>query len=100
MKYSVNGNTLVICMQEDIISTTATRLQSEYKNALAATSLANAVELDLGSVRMIDSQGLNLVYGLYMEAKKLKWSFKVINASAPIIHLFSLLKLSTFFGLE
>jgi len=76
MNHKLNSaeQTLEITLPGDLLSTNADQIRSEVFGLLETAPIKaggwNTLKLDLTAAKMVDSVGLNLVVGLYKEAKK------------------------------
>lgn len=101
MKNEINDRKLTISIEENILSTNIDTLAKEFKELInKAEDKVNQVILDLKGIDTIDSQGLNLLIGLFQECKKKKWGFRVSNCTENIKWLFSIFKLTDVFGVN
>lgn len=101
MKHEINDRKLTISVEENILSTNIEELAKEFKELVTKSEdQANQIVLDLEGIDTIDSQGLNLLIGLFQECKKKKWGFRVINCTENIKWLFSIFKLTDVFGVN
>ena len=89
MKHERNDTELLFQPEEDLLSTSVNRILTEAQNVLEENSDASALILNLEHVKSVDSQGLNLLVGLYQESQGRGWTFRVENVSAPIQRLFN-----------
>lgn len=99
LQYNVQDNTLHLEFVENIISTNVEESTGVYKTAIAGSPDTTEVIADLSDIKMIDSQGLNLLIGIYQECQKRNCSFVVTNPSDSIKKLFSFVKLNEKFGI-
>ena len=101
MKHEISERKLVISVEENILSTNIDTLAKEFKELVnKSEDEANQIVLDLSGIDTIDSQGLNLLIGLFQECKKRKWGFRVSNCTENIKWLFSIFKLTDVFGVN
>ena len=101
MNHEIKESTLLIKVGNNILSTNIESLASEFKEFVsAAEGAANKIVLDLEGIETIDSQGLNLLIGLFQECKKKKWGFRVTNCTENVRWLFSIFKLTEVFGVD
>ena len=101
MKHEINDRKLTISVEENILSTNIEALAKDFKELVAnSEDQANQIVLDLEGIDTIDSQGLNLLIGLFQECKKKKWGFRVTNCTENIKWLFSIFKLTDVFGVN
>ncbi|MFZ5806158.1 MAG: STAS domain-containing protein [Verrucomicrobiota bacterium] len=98
--YKKQDTEWIIVVEEDILSTSVERLLVEWKKMLEQASELKGVCMDINKVNIIDSQGLNLLIGLYKECVKRAWHFRVTGCSKDIKRMFSLLKLTERFGIQ
>ena len=101
MKHEINERKLIISVEENILSTNIDALAKEFKELVnKSEDEVNQIVLDLSGIDTIDSQGLNLLIGLFQECKKRKWGFRVANCTENIKWLFSIFKLTDVFGVN
>ncbi|GEM_PF-1607118 len=101
MKNEVVDKKLRIKVGENILSTSIERMNAEFKKLVAENEGAvSQIELDLNGVETIDSQGLNLLIGLYQECKRKQWGFRVVECTETVKWLFTIFKLNDVFGVE
>ena len=101
MNHAIEERKLSIKVGEDILSTNVDTLAKGFREIIEeAGADAKQVELDLSGIDTIDSQGLNLLIGLFQECKKKKWGFQVINCTENVRWLFSIFKLTDVFGVD
>ncbi len=99
MKYELKGNVLEISPEESILSTIIEDMAKLFKDAVDTHHAdTRQIILNLDSVETIDSQGLNLLIGLYQECKNRKWGFQVVECTDNVKWLFSIFKLTEVFG--
>jgi len=85
-------------LEENIVSTTVQELLEEFRKLFDKGVGSPTLRLDLGAVRIIDSQGLNLLIGLYRECERKEVALQVTNASEETRRLFRMFKLNQIFG--
>lgn len=101
MNHVIEDRKLSFHVGEDILSTNVEALANAFRESIeSAAGNANQIEVDLSGVETIDSQGLNLLIGLFQECKKKKWGFRVSNCSENVRWLFSIFKLTDVFGVN
>lgn len=100
MKHTINDSTLTLSIEEDIISTTVKACLTEAQSLIEESADISEIHIDLTEVNTVDSQGLNLLVGIYQECRSRDWSFKVVGASASLKRLFQFVKLSERFGID
>jgi len=99
MNYAIEDRKLSFQVGEDILSTNVESLAKQFRDRIdEAAGDANQIELNLSGVETIDSQGLNLLIGLFQECKKKKWGFRVTHCTENVRWLFSIFKLTEVFG--
>lgn len=99
MNHEYAQETLTLKFSKDITSVTAPALLEEIKELIAANQESKILIADLTTVNMIDSQGLNLLVGLYQETGRLGWEFQITGANPSIKRLLSFVKLDEIFGM-
>ena len=99
MKHQTTGSELAIFFEEDLISTSVQSLFGPCKDLLVETEGLTKVVVDLAKVKMVDSQGLNLLVALYQECKKKNRQYQVTGVSPSLKRLFDFVKMSERFGL-
>jgi anti-anti-sigma factor len=85
--------------EENLLSTNVQSLRKSLLEQLTAASQLQGVVADLSSVSQIDSQGLNLLVGLYRECQRRGVSVKATGASVDIVRLLGYVNLAGLFGL-
>ena len=100
MKKEYSDNTLTIQMEENLVSSASGDILETWKSWLAECAESPDVVIDLEKAEIIDSEGINLIIGLYRECTSKGQNFKVINPTAENLRLFGILKLSRIFGLQ
>ena len=101
MKHEIADRKLNIVVEDNILSTNVESLSSSFKELLSSDAdEINQIVLDLEGIDTIDSQGLNLLIGLFQECKNKKWGFRVINCTENVKWLFSIFKLTEVFGVN
>jgi len=98
MNHKIENGTLTLSMQEDLLSSNVEVLRVACKEAIETASEVQNLFIDLSAIKVVDSKGLNLLIGLYQEANRRTWKFKVNGASSEIRQLFSFVKLAERFG--
>lgn len=68
MKHRIEGGTLILAMQEDMLSSNVDLLSISCKNAIEATTDLHNLTVDLAQSRMVDSRGVYLLINLCREA--------------------------------
>lgn len=100
MNNSLENNTLTLILEEDLLSTTVKPLLSEAQEVIEDAGDVETVVVDLSEVKTIDSQGLNLIVGIYQECRSRDWKFAITGASQAVKRLFQFVKLSERFGIQ
>jgi anti-anti-sigma factor len=101
MKHEITERKLIITVGENILSTNIESLSKSLREVIdTSEGQANQIVLNLAGVDTIDSQGLNLLIGLFQECKKRKWGFRVTECSENVKWLFSIFKLTDVFGVN
>jgi anti-anti-sigma factor len=101
MKHEISDRKLLISVGDNILSTNIDALSKAMRSLIDASEQeVNQIVLNLKGVDTIDSQGLNLLIGLYQESKKRKWGFRVVECSENVKWLFSIFKLTDVFGVN
>jgi len=99
MNHRIENGTIILSMQEDLLSSNVELLRAACKNAIENTNDVQNLQVDLSVTKIVDSKGLNLLIGLYQEANRRNWKFKVTGVSTEISQLLSFVKLAGHFGL-
>lgn len=99
MHHEKTDTTLTVTFEEDILSTNTLELKDALVELLNLTTQCNAIRLDLSAVDIIDSQGLNLLIGIYQECQKRQWQFTVHNPKSNVRELLQFVRLEQRFGL-
>lgn len=100
MKKTYEDNTLTIYMEEDLVSSGASKVLETWKSWLSECTETPDIVVDIEQAKIIDSEGINMIIGLYRECTTQGRSFQVINPTAENLRLFGILKLSKIFGLQ
>lgn len=101
MNHEINDRKLTISVGEDILSTNIDAVAKAFKEFVElGENQVNQIILDLNGIESIDSQGLNLLIGLFQECKKKKWGFRVTHCTENVKWLFSIFKLTDVFGVN
>ncbi|MGB0370033.1 MAG: STAS domain-containing protein [Opitutales bacterium] len=100
MKKEYSDNTLTIQMEENLVSSVSSNILQTWKEWLAELSETPDIVIDIEKCEIIDSEGINLIIGLYRECTSNSRNFQVTNPSAENLRLFGILKLSRIFGLQ
>ena len=96
MKAVIEDLNLLLTFEESLTSTTVQRLRQQYLLTLEEARSINSVVVDISHVVMIDSQGLNLIIGMFNDAQKGGRSFKLAGASPANKKLFDLVNLQDY----
>lgn len=100
MKKEYADNTLKIQMEENLVSYVSANILDTWKTWLGECDDTPDVVIDIEKSEIIDSEGINLIIGLYRECTSKGRNFQVINPTAENLRLFGILKLSRIFGLQ
>ena len=100
MKQELMGTDLRITPEDPLAAATINPLHDQVVKLFADPSRFHTVVVDLSSVKVIDSLGVNLLVGLYKECRKHSKAYSVIGCNPAIKRLFDLYKLTTYFGIE
>ncbi len=88
----------------DVLSTNSDNLQREFLALLETTPVKTAgwttLVIDLSAAKMVDSVGLNLIVGLYKEAKKRGAKTRAVVTSPNIQRTFAFTRLDTHIQIE
>lgn len=97
MEAKITDNKLTLHVMGNLVASNLDQQMIAAKEALQSNSSVEAVILDLMNVSEIDSMGINLVVGLYKQSISMQKKFFVTNVSRPILNLFNLFKLTSYF---
>lgn len=101
MNHVIEDRKLSFQVGEDILSTNVETLAKQFREGIdSASATVNQIEVNLSGVDTIDSQGLNLLIGLFQECKRKKWGFRVSHCTENVRWLFSIFKLTEVFGVN
>lgn len=100
MKHEIKDGELLLSPENDLISTTVQDHLKVVQSILDELPPVDKLTIHLDAVNAVDSQGLNLLVGIYQESRSRDWSFRIDGASPSIQRLFHFVKLSERFGLE
>lgn len=99
MNHQLNAaeQSLHLTIPGDVLSTNAKQIRAEILSLLETTSVKTAgwttLILDLSAAKVIDSVGLNLIVGLYKEAKKRGAKTHALISSTNIQRTFAFTRL-------
>ena len=88
---------LKITTKGDLTSATCQNYLTLWKEELNNSTEMTSCTLDLKNSAMVDSEGLNLIIGVFKECQNKNISFKVEGARQEVKRLFSYLKITKFF---
>jgi anti-anti-sigma factor len=90
---------MVLHFGEALTSTTVLSLRLQFLSLLGECSGVETITADLSHVPMIDSQGLNLLIGMYQDAREKGLGFRITGASEANRRLFALVNLQDYIPL-
>jgi anti-anti-sigma factor len=99
MNASTEETNMVLHFGEALTSTTVLSLRLQFLSLLGQCSGVETITADLSRVPMIDSQGLNLLIGMYQDAREKGLSFRITGASEANRRLFALVNLQDYIPL-
>jgi anti-anti-sigma factor len=99
MLQQVEGDTLQITLEDDLVAANTSQTLAHIQGLLGNHTDCNTVVVNISDVSVMDSLGVNLLVGLYKHCTEKNCSFKVAGASPAILRLFSLYKLTAYFGI-
>lgn len=97
MQANINNNVLEFTALHNLVASNLEAQTEVIKEFLSKSQNIDTVNLNLTNVTEIDSMGINLVVGLFKQVQAKKLKFIVTNASRPIVNLFNLFKLTSYF---
>ena len=100
MKKEYSDNTLTIQMEENLVSSVSSKTLETWKEWLGECDETPDIVIDIDKSEIIDSEGINLIIGLYRECTSFGKNFLGIYPSSDNLRLFVILKLSRIFGLQ
>ncbi len=100
MEVNQTGNGLEFIAKDNLVAANLENQLSMIKDAMNKNTEANEIILNLKNVTEIDSMGINLVVGLYKQVNAAGKKFSVSNVSRPILNLFNLFKLTSYFDVS
>lgn len=98
LKTSNEHKTKVFQLEGELDVHQTKTLKSDIMDSLEDS--AWTYELDMEKVTYLDSSGLGMLVYLKKEIGKRQGHFKISNLNEPVLNVFKLTKLDTFFGLE
>ena len=98
LEYKQESDTLILTFLGDILSTNVNASMDEF-NKIGDRNKVLDLQVNLEKVNMIDSQGLNLMIGIYQECLKKSINFTVSNVNDPVLKLLKFVKLDKKFGI-
>lgn len=99
MRSLLNENQLLIIADENFISTAVHDLRKALQEVFNQDPKVPVI-LNLEKCLIIDSQGLNLIVGLYKECVRRGLRMQIVGASEANRRLFSIFKLKALFNIE
>ena len=90
---SKTGETSIHCSGR-IVSSTAQKFRTTVRDLIPGT---NRIVLDLTDVSHMDSSGLGVLVGIYLNAKRQECELRVINLNQRLKELFRITKLAAIF---
>ncbi len=100
MDVKVENNVVELIPKNNLVASNLENQLAVARQALEANSKATSVILNLHNVIEIDSLGINLIVGLYKQCQTKGIEFKVTNTARPIVNLFNLFKLTSYFDVS
>lgn len=100
MEVNLMDNRIEFIAKDNLVAANLENQMSMIKDAMSKNTDAEEVVLNLKNVTEIDSMGINLVVGLYKQVNALGKKFSVTNVSRPILNLFNLFKLTSYFDVS
>lgn len=98
LKTSNENKTKVFQLEGELDVHQAKTLKSDIIDSLEDSGWT--YELDMDKVTYLDSSGLGMLVYLKKEIGKRQGQFKISNLNEPVLNVFKLTKLDTFFGLK
>ena len=98
LEYKQESDTLILTFLGDILSTNVNASMDEF-NKIGDRNKVQNLQVNLEKVNMIDSQGLNLMIGIYQECLNKSINFTVSNVNDPVLKLLKFVKLDKKFGI-
>lgn len=86
---------LTLCIQGDVLSTTAPQFAEEINDILVTQSDFQKLTLDLNAANMIDSMGLNMLIGFAKKMQSMSKPLKVYISSPSVKRIFSFSKIDS-----
>jgi len=99
MVHAIENDQLTIKLEENLVATNASKMLAEIKAIIEDVENIHQVIADITKVDVMDSLGVNLLVGVYKQCSEQNWTFRVAGASPSILRLFSLYKLTSYFGI-
>lgn len=96
----ISDQNIHLTFAENIVSTNVEESMNIYKKAAQECPSPSEVTVNLANIKMVDSQGLNLLIAIYQECQRKRCGFKVLNATEPVKKLFTFVKLNEKFGIS
>lgn len=91
---------LLVRLKGDVLSTNAALLGRDFAAALGRDGGAGTVTLDLFSARMVDSTGLNALFGMARLTKEKGRPFKFVVRHPAVQRVFAVARLDTLAPVE
>ena len=99
MVHAIENDQLTITLEQDLVAANASQILSDIQTVMGDTQNISQLVADITKVKVMDSLGVNLLVGVYKQCSECNWAFRVAGASPSILRLFSLYKLTSYFGI-
>lgn len=99
MKKIIEGKKLILFAEDDLVINVVRVLTEKVKEMICEDDGISEVEVDISTVKSIDSTGVSFLVSLYKTAIKDRKKFAVVGASKQIEKLFKLMKLEKLFSI-
>lgn len=98
--YDEPQKTLTLTVDTDLLSSNADRAQANFERALSKTQTFAHLCVDLCRCKMVDSVGLNLLFGLLHRARELGAKPTVRVCKGALEHVMRVARVDKLFGVE
>ena len=100
MKALLQGKSLVLQPETDLIASKIEELRNEVLSQMKKHPDAEAIVLDAAGIEIVDSLGVNLIIGIYRQAVADSKFFEVINAGSRFIKVAQFFRFFSLFSIN
>lgn len=100
MKTRVEGDTLFLVPETDLVASRIESLRNFFTEKMTAHPDAVRVVLDVHGVETVDSLGVNLIVGLYREAAGASKTIEIVGANEKFMKVARFFRLPAIFTIH